>query len=441
MSDLAEAAIGLKPKTNYRWVILLILWLLYLINYLDRTSVLTLLPIIREDLHFTHSQAGAVASVFFIGYAFAQFAAGMLADKIGSKKVMSIAIAVFTFVTFATGMVHSFMTFICLRFGLGLGEGCHFAPANRTIADWFPNKEKGRATSLFTTTFQIGPAVVPIFATALVAVFGSWRPVFFVLGVPGVIGIFLLWWFVSSTPEEELRKKGRISKEEYDYIISDLNTTKEETQNMSTLKALKVLLGDRSFIFYSLINFFQLAMIWGELSWISSFLVEQHGFSLTTMGFLASAPSVLGIIALVTGGFLMDKVFHGKIKWICATGFLACVPIFYILATVPKGHTLTLIVALLAMGFFTNIPGGAFYAYAGMRYPKQMVGTAIGVSNGFGQFGSFCCPFVAGFLVTTSVAGAVSFAKVFIMFAVLALLCGILSLCLNETPQEVESLG
>ena len=50
MSDLTEAAIGLKPKTNYRWVILLILWLLYLINYLDRTSVLTLLPIIREDL-------------------------------------------------------------------------------------------------------------------------------------------------------------------------------------------------------------------------------------------------------------------------------------------------------------------------------------------------------------------------------------------------------
>lgn len=439
MSNLTDATVGLKPKTNYRMVILLILWLLYLINYLDRTSVLTLLPIIREDLQFTHAQAGAVASVFFIGYAIAQVVAGMLADKIGSKKVMSIAIAIFTCVTFATGMVHQFSTFICLRFGLGLGEGCHFAPANRTIADWFPNKEKGRATSFFATTFMVGPALVPIFATALAAAFGSWRPVFYILGVPGIIGILLLWWFVESTPEEELRKKGRISQEEYDYILADLNTTKEVTKKMATGKALKILLTDKTFVLYCLLLFFNLAIIWGELVWISSFLFEQHGFSLKAMGFLASAPPLLGIVAILAGGFLMDKVFHGKVKYILAAGFLPCIPIFYVLATCPKGHITTLIVALLLMGFFTNIPGGALYAFPGMRFPKQMVGTAIGVSNGFGQLGSFCCPLICGFLVTTTAAG-VSYTKVWLMFAFFALICTVFSLLLNEKPAEVESL-
>ncbi len=442
MSALKEETMSaaVKLKTNYRWVILAILWLLYLINYLDRTSVLTLLPVIREDLNITHSQAGLIASIFFIGYAIAQFIAGMLADRIGSKKVMSIAIAIFTFVTFATGLVRSFSTFILLRLGLGLGEGCHFAPANRTIADWFPNNEKGRATSLFTTTFQIGPAVVPIFATSLAVFFGSWRPVFYVLGVPGLIGIFLLWYFVTSTPEEELRNKGRISQEEYDYILSNLNTTRSETNKMATTKALKILLTDKSFVAYCVMLFFNLAIIWGELVWISSFLYEQHGFDLKTMGFLASAPCIVGIIALIIGGYMVDKVFNGKVKWILTIGFLPLIPIFVLLSSVPQGHIFTLVAALLAMGFFSNIQGGAIYTYPGMRFPKQMVGTAIGVSNGFGQFGSFCAPFAAGFMVKTSASGAVSYTNVFIMFAIMSLIAGILSLYLNEKPRVIDSL-
>lgn len=440
MLEKETMSVRLKPKTGYRWVILFVLWLLYLINYLDRTSVLTLLPVIRTDLRITHEQAGLIASVFFIGYAIAQVLAGMLADRIGSKKVMSIAIGIFTFVTFATGMVKSFSTFVLLRLGLGLGEGCHFAPANRTIADWFPNNEKGRATSIFSTTFQVGPAVVPILATSLAVYFGSWRPVFYILGIPGLIGIFALWYFVTSTPEEELRKKGRISQEEYDYILSNLNTTKSETTKMATSKALKVLFMDRSFVFYCLMLFFNLAIIWGELVWISSFLYEQHGFDLKAMGLLASAPSLIGIVALLIGGFLMDKVFHGKVKWILAMGFLPSIPIFFLLSSVPKGHTLILIVALLLMGFFSNVQGGAIYAYPGMRFPKQMVGTAIGVSNGFGQLGSFVAPFAAGFMVKTSASGVVSYTNVFLMFATFALIAGVLSLCLNEKTKEVESL-
>ncbi|WP_425805698.1 MFS transporter [Desulfitobacterium sp. Sab5] len=440
MLEKETMSIGLKPKTGYRWVILFVLWLLYLINYLDRTSVLTLLPVIRTDLHITHEQAGLIASIFFVGYAIAQVLAGMLADRIGAKRVMSIAIIIFTFVTFATGLVRSFSTFVLLRLGLGIGEGCHFAPASRTIADWFPNNEKGRATSLFTTTFQVGPAVIPILATSLATFFGSWRPVFFVLGIPGLIGIFMLWYYVTNTPEEELRNKGRISKEEYDYILSNLNTTKSETKKMATTKALKVLFTDISFIAYCLILFFNLAVIWGELVWISSFLYEQHGFSLKAMGFMASVPSLIAIVALVLGGWLMDKVFHGKAKWILAIGFLPCVPIFFLLSSVPKGHIFLLTVALLLMGFFSNIQGGALYTYPQMRFPKQMVGTAIGISNGFGQLGSFLAPFAAGFLVKTSASGAVSYNNVFIMFAGMALIAGVLSLFLSEKPKVVESL-
>src|SRR5213080_2163872 len=125
-----------KKTWGYRYTVLVILWLVYIINYFDRMSVLTFLPFIQKDLHLTPIEVGQLASVFFFAYAAAQISAGFLADKFGAKKVMYIAITVFTFVTALTGVVRSFGQFIALRIGLGLGEGHHFAPAIRAINNW-----------------------------------------------------------------------------------------------------------------------------------------------------------------------------------------------------------------------------------------------------------------------------------------------------------------
>jgi len=93
---------------------------------------------------------------------------------------MNIAIWVFTTVTFLTGFVRTFGQFIFLRIGLAIGEGHHYVPAVRTIANWFPKHEKGRANGYFTTTWAFGPAFIPIIVTWLSAdVFGgAWRPIF-----------------------------------------------------------------------------------------------------------------------------------------------------------------------------------------------------------------------------------------------------------------------
>src|SRR5208283_3073398 len=121
----------IKKAWGYRHFILFLLWLLYIINYFDRISVLTFLPYIQKDLNLTVVQVGWLASIFFFGYSCAQVLAGYLADRIGPKKTMTIAIWVFSLVTFVTGFVQNFWQFICLRFGLALGEGQHFAPSLR----------------------------------------------------------------------------------------------------------------------------------------------------------------------------------------------------------------------------------------------------------------------------------------------------------------------
>ena len=414
---------------GYRHVVLLMLWLIYIINYFDRISVLTFLPLIREDLGLNHQQLGLAASIFFFAYALAQISAGYLADKIGPKKVMGIAVAVFTGVTFLTGFVRTYTQFFLLRLGLGLGEGHHFSPANRTIADWFPKSEKGRATAFFSSTWAVAPAIIPIIITSIAAATGgNWRFCFFLLAIPGIFAIWLLVHYVSDKPEYMLAK-GRLSQEEYDYIKAGL-VEENESANTPQIDT-RAVLRDSSLWVYTVQLFMTLAVYWGSTTWISSFLYEQHGLSLQTMGFMAALPYIVAFFSTMLGGWLLDKVFH-KIRPVSLISYLVAIPILYYIGQVEKGDTSALIIMLMLNGFFVNLVWGVIYAYPQLRYPKHVVGTAVGFSNGIGQLGAFLSPLLAGYLVHTTETGQVLYDNVFIMFAGCCAIAAIAAAMLDE---------
>ena len=408
----------LKKAWGYRHVILFIVWLLYLINYFDRISVLTFLPFIQKDLNLSAVQIGWLASIFFFGYSLAQFLAGFLADKIGPKKTMNIAIVVFTVVTFLTGFVRNFWQFIVLRLGLAVGEGQHFAPALRMIANWFPRDEKGRANGFFSTTWAVAPAIVPILVTQLAAAFfgGAWRPVFFILAAPGAIGILLLWKYVENSPRTML-DRGKVSREEYDVITSSVDVDAgEHGKKFST----GMFLTDTQFWLYTVGLVIVLMIYWGMTTWISTFLVKQHGMDLKTMGFYASLPYVVAFFSMYLGGWLADKWFGGKPKVVTIISFLGCIPVLYFIGHVSKGDTGMLLLGLALGGFFVNLSWGMMYSFPSLRYPKELVGRAVGVSNGLGQFGAFVSPLVAGYLVVTRADNSFDFSNVFLFWSILA---------------------
>src|SRR3972149_11673515 len=112
----SEQISGALEKTGrFRYKVLFTLWLLYFINYWDRISVLTLLPLIREELSLSHAEIGFAASIFFLAYAVAQVFAGHMSDRFGAKIMMGIAISTFTVVTFLTGLIQSFKQFFLVR--------------------------------------------------------------------------------------------------------------------------------------------------------------------------------------------------------------------------------------------------------------------------------------------------------------------------------------
>jgi sugar phosphate permease len=433
---------------GYRYVILAVVWLLYIINYFDRIAVLTFLPYIQKDLSLTPVQVGQLASVFFFAYALAQISAGYLADRIGPKKVMGLAIVVFTAVTALTGLVRTYWQFIILRIGLGLGEGHHFAPAVKSINNWFPTEEKGRATSFFATSWAVAPAIVPVIVTTIAATFfnGAWRPVFFLLALPGLLGMVILWRFVSDSPKEML-DKGRISETEYRAIRDDDAASDEPragqpdrregvpgaTPTEAKKKNYGIFLRDPFFYLYTVALFCQLMVYWGTTTWLTTFLVSQHGMDLKTMGLFASAPYVVAFFAMLLGGFLMDKVF-GKMKPIALIAYVGCIPVLYALGQVATGSTGLLLGLLLLSGFFINLNFGSIYAYVQKRYPKDVVGSAAGLSNGIGQMGAFVAPLGAGYLVVVGADGTQNFGGVFVFFAAAAGVAAICSLFLSEKP-------
>jgi sugar phosphate permease len=419
----------MKKAWGYRYWVLVILWLVYIINYFDRMAVLTFLPYIQKDLNLTPVEVGQLASVFFFAYAAAQISAGFLADKFGSKKVMYIAVVVFTFVTALTGVVKNFAQFIALRIGLGLGEGHHFAPAIRAINNWFPNKERGRAVSFFATSWAVAPAIVPVIVTSISIYFfsGAWRPVFYVLAIPGLLAIFLLWRFVADTPKEMI-EKGKLSK---DQDVEEENVVSKTMSKEEKRKSYGVFLKDINFYVFTLCLFCQLAVYWGTTTWLTSFLVTQHGLNLKEMGLLASAPYIVAFFAMMLGGWLMDNVVH-RMKPVALIGYFGSIPVLWMLGSVEKGNTGLLLTLLLLVGFFVNLNFGSIYAYLPKRYPKEIVGSATGLANGIGQLGSFISPLIAGYLVSVGANGSQDFSKVFIFFAIVSAIAAICAMILKE---------
>lgn len=432
---------------RYRYVLLVVIWLIYIINYFDRLAVLTFLPFIQEDLSLTPAQVGWLASTFFFAYALAQVSAGYLADKFGPKKIMYVAIVVFTFVTALTGLVRTYWQFILLRIGLGLGEGHHFAPSVRNIANWFPNSERGQATSFFTTSWSVAPIIVPLVVTSVSAYFfgGDWRPIFFLLAIPGFIGIALLWYFVSDSPEE-MRARGRLSEGEYRHIVEGRAAAAEQGETEGTTadgegnrKGYGLFLRDPYYYLYVTALFCQLGIYWGTLTWLSTFLVSQHGLDIKQLGFFASAPYIVALIATLLGGYLMDKVF-GRMRPVAIIAYVGSIPALFILGGIGNQPAL-LLTMLLVSQFFANLNFGAIYAFLQKRYPREVVGSAAGLSNGIGQLGAFIAPLAAGYLVVVGADGSQSFGRVFTFFAGLAAVALICSLFLKEDrplPSKVQ---
>lgn len=435
-----SAGLALKKKTGYRWLVLSLIFLVYIVCYADRTNIGVVLPFIKEDFALNNFQAGAISSFFFLGYACSQIPAGFLLGKKGTRGVVALAVIAFSVVTFLLGTVSGAALLILLRLLLGLAEGPVPVSMSTTINHWFPAKEKATATGIYIASTQLAPIFVPIIAAAIAMSFG-WRYVFYWFAIPGLV-IALVWYLVVRTKPEDSSK---VSKAELEYIRQEevrVDAAGEQRslgwldkairyQKIEIISTPKKVFTSWNIWGNTLTYFLMNSVLYGMLTWVPMYLVNAKGYSFMKMGFVASTPAIGGLIGALLGGVISDKVFLKRRKPTMLITAIATAIMMLVVINIPDNATLVSLSLGLA-GFFLNIGWPAFTAYPMGLTNRNTFPVAIATVNSGGNLGGFFSPMIVGAILDATGNYNIAFG----FFAVLLVLGFIIITTLKEPAQD-----
>src|SRR4030042_1612519 len=200
---------------NYRWTICALLFFATTINYIDRQILGILAPELQKIIGWSESQYGYIVTAFQTAYAIGLLLFGRFIDKLRTRGGSLGAISVWSVAAMAHAAARTVFGFGVARFTLGLGESGNFPSAIKTVAEWFPKKERALATGIFNAGCNVGAVIAPAVVPWITVTFG-WPAAFLMTGAIGFIWI-VFWLLLYGVPE---KKKTR-SRRELEYILSD----------------------------------------------------------------------------------------------------------------------------------------------------------------------------------------------------------------------------
>jgi ACS family hexuronate transporter-like MFS transporter len=179
-------------RGRYRWWIGSLLLGSTIINYIDRQTLSVLAPILKVEYNWSNQDFALIVISFRIAYAIMQAVSGRVVDRLGTRRGLTLSVVWYSTVAIATSAAQGLWSFCAFRFLLGVGEAGNWPAATKTVAEWFPRRERGWAVALFDSGSSVGAAIAPALVLALHGWFGSWRPAFVITGALG-FGWLLLW--------------------------------------------------------------------------------------------------------------------------------------------------------------------------------------------------------------------------------------------------------
>jgi len=294
--------IGFKIS-GLRWWIVSLVFLATLINYIDRLTISVLAPVITKDLGLTNTQYGGVVTWFLLAYTISQGLSGKLYDSIGTRLGFVVSIVVWSCAAVAHAFARGIGSLSAFRFLLGLGEAGNWPGAAKTVAEWFPVRQRAMGMAIFNSGAAIGSIVAPPLIVLLQQSHG-WQTTFIVTGVLG-FGWLILWLFLYDSPE---RHKW-ITQDELKLIRSDSGASREpassstSSSSSSSIGWLK-LLQYRQVWAIVLSRFLTDPVWWLYITWLPKYLADARGFSLTEIGLFAWVPYVAADAGSLSGGWL-----------------------------------------------------------------------------------------------------------------------------------------
>jgi MFS transporter, ACS family, hexuronate transporter len=375
---------------NYRWRIVALLFFATTINYLDRQVIGILKPQIADSLGWTESSFGYIVSAFQLAYAMGLLMTGRLLDRIGTKAGYSAAIVIWSLAGMGHALARSAVGFGVARFFLGIGESANFPAAIKTLAEWFPKKERALATGLFNSGANIGAIAAPILVTGITIKYG-WPWAFIITGSLGFV--WLIFWLLGYQLPKHQKK---LSPAEFAYIHSD---PEEMPGGQVPWKELLFTRKAAAICYGRLVTDW---VWWFFLFWTPSFLNKVHGIDIRRMALpLIVIYTVASGGAIVGGGISSVLLKKGKsIDFARKTAILVCALCVLPIVSAPFIKNVWVVVALISLaaaahqGWASNI-----FTVVSDIYPKRAVASMTGLSGFAGAIGGAVAATVVGWIL------------------------------------------
>ena len=307
----AVAESGFRIR-GLRWWIIGVVFLATLINYIDRLTISVLAPVITRDLGLTNTEFGGIVTWFLLAYTISQGLSGKLYDRIGTRLGFIVSITVWSVAAMAHAFARGLGSLSLFRFVLGLGEAGNWPGAAKTVAEWFPARQRAFGMAIFNSGAAIGSIVAPPLIVALQLRYG-WQTTFLVTGALG-FGWLVLWLLFYQPPQkhpwitiEELRyirvKEDGVSGRRGDGEITSPLPGTPSPPLPGTLRW-RDLLRYRQVWAIVLARFLTDPVWWLYITWLPKYLADARGFSLTKIGLFAWVPYVAADAGSLSGGWL-----------------------------------------------------------------------------------------------------------------------------------------
>ena len=402
-SPATGAPVTVRPASSYRWRICALLFFGTTLNYIDRQVLSILAPQLQELFSWQETDYAAIVASFNIAYAIGLVLTGSILDRIGTRAGYASAVGLWSLAAMGHALARTVAGFSIARFALGLSEAANFPAAIKTVAEWFPRKERAFAVGIFNSGSNVGAIVAPLLVP-IIAVSLGWQAAFLITGGAGFIWLFF-WIAMYRRPELH----SGVSASELAYIQAD---GIESQVRVPWLR----LLPHRETLTVCLLKFVTDPVWWFFLFWLPKFLNERHGVSLLKLGPPLIAIYLAADVGSIAGGWLSSNfikrgmsVGAARKTTIFIAGLLA-LPIFYASRT----ESLWVAVTLIGMGTAAHQAVSAnIFTTVSDVFPKRVVASVVGLAGMSGAIaGAFVATFVGYILQTTG-----SYTLIFAMFS------------------------
>jgi MFS transporter, ACS family, hexuronate transporter len=420
-----------KKIGYYRYRILALVFMATTINYFDRSIVGVMAPTLQKLFEWSNKDYAAIMVSFKIAYGIGLLFMGGIIDRFGTKIGYTISIAIWS----VFGMLHavirpafSLIGFIMARFGLGIGESGNFPAAIKTVAEWFPKKDRAFATGIFDASTSVGAILAPFIVGAIVSVDGkNWQIPFLFTGVLSALWVYL-WLKTYKKPEVH----PKLSKEELEYINSDSEV--ESTERIPWIK----LLPKKETWAFSLTTITD-GVWWFYLFWGAKFLAEQFGVDIKNIGLpfliifvMADAGSLLG--GLASGALIKKGWSINKARKIT---LLVCAIIILPVAFVPVIASKWLAVFLIGVAAAGHQSWSInSYTLVPDVFPKKATASVIGIGKMVGVAVAIIADIALGAVLDTAGNSGYFWAFIIAGFSYIAILGFVHLLMPKMTPLD-----